>query len=64
MQVGNLLEPPEEETRQMRCTGRKRMVTDYSKLIDYDENDEIDSKLQPSPNKRKKTTNQLTMKAL
>ena len=53
-QVGNLLEPPEEETRQMRCTGRKRTVTDYSKLINYDKNDEIDSKLQPSPKKRKK----------
>ena len=54
MQVGNLLEPPEEETRQMRRTGRKCTVTDYSKLINYDENDEIDSKLQPSPKKRKK----------
>ena len=62
-QVNNLPKPPVEETQQTRCTGRRRTVTDYNKLINYDENDEIGSKSQPSPKKRKKTTDQLITKA-
>ena len=52
-QVANLSKPPLEATRQMGCTRRKCTVTDYNKLINYDEDDDISSKLQPSPKKRK-----------
>ena len=51
VQVNNLPKPAVEETRQMRRTRRKRMVTDYNKLINYDEDEDISSKLQPSPKK-------------
>ena len=54
VQVDNLPKPADEETRQMRRTKRKHTVTDYSKLINYDEDEDISSKLQPSPKKRKK----------
>ena len=53
-QVDNLPKPPVEETRHMRRTKRKHTVTNYNKLINYDEDDDISSKLQPSPKKRKK----------
>ena len=61
-QVDNLPKPSVEETRQMRCTGRKCTVTDYNNLINYDENDEIASKFQSSPNKRKKRPTNLLRK--
>ena len=54
VQVDNLPKPPAEETGQTRRTRRKRMVTDYNKLINYDKDDDIGSKLQPSPKKQKK----------
>ena len=54
LQPDNLPKQSVEETRQTRCTVRKRTVTDYSKLIDYDGNDEIGVNFQPSPKKRKK----------
>ena len=54
VQVDNLPKPPAEETGQTRRTRRKCTVTDYNKLINYDKDDDISSKLQPSPKKRKK----------
>ena len=51
LQVDNLPKPPAEETGQMRHTRRKHTVTDYNKLINYDKDDDIGSKLQPSPKK-------------
>ena len=53
-QVANLSKPPLEATRQMGRTTRKRTVIDYNKLINYDEDDDISSKLQPSSKKWKK----------
>ena len=54
VQVDNHPNPPTEEIGQMRCTRRKCTVTDYNKLINYDDDDDIGSKLQPSPKKSKK----------
>ena len=51
VQSDNLPKPSVEETQQTRRTGRKRTVTDYNKLINYDGNDKIGIKFQPSPKK-------------
>ena len=59
MQAEDYSTPTVEENSQMRRTGRKRTVTDYSKLLNYDEDDEPDSNLPPSPVKRKQPTNLL-----
>ena len=64
VQVNNLPKPPAKETGQMRCTRRKRTVTDYNKLINYDEDDDISIKLQTLTQKAKKMTNQLIAKAI
>ena len=54
VQADNHPKPPVEETGQMRHTRRKCTVTDYNKLINYDKDDDISSKLQPSPKKQNK----------
>ena len=64
LQPDNLPKPSVEETRQTRCTVRKRTVTDYSKLIDYDGNDEIGVNFQTLTKKVKETTNQSITKAI
>ena len=51
--------PKLQNTTNIRCTGRKRTVTDYSKLINYDDNEDLDSNLPPSSVKRKRPTNLL-----
>ena len=51
--------PKLQNTTNIRCTGRKWTVTDYSKLINYDDNDDLDCNLPPSPVKRKCLTNLL-----
>ena len=51
--------PPVEANPQMRRIGRKHTVKDYSKLMNYDEDEELDSKLPPSPVKHKRPTNLL-----
>ena len=50
--------PNNQETLITGRTGRKRTVTDYNKLINYDD-DELDDNLSPSPLKRKRPTNLL-----
>ena len=54
VQADNRPNPPTEETGQTRHTRRKSTVTDYNKLINYDDDDDIGGKLQPSPKKQKK----------
>ena len=51
--------PKLQTSTNIRHTGRKRTVTDYSKLINYDDNDDLDRNLPPSPVKRKCPTNLL-----
>ena len=51
--------PKLQRTSNIRRTGRKRTVTDYSKLFNYEDNDDIGSNLPPSPAKRKRLTNLL-----
>ena len=53
VQADNHPKPPVEETGQTKHTRRKHTVTDYKKLINYDEDDDIGSKLQTSPKKQK-----------
>ena len=48
-----------QNTSNIRRTGRKQTVTDYRKLINFDDNDDLDSNLPPSPVKRKCPTNLL-----
>ena len=52
-------EPKSQNTSNIRRTGRKRTVTDYSKLFTYENNDDLGSNLPPSPVKRKRPTNLL-----
>ena len=58
-QTGDLPTPPVEVNPEIRCTGRKCTVKDYSKLLNYDDDDELDSKLPSSPVKHKRPTNLL-----
>ena len=51
--------PKLQNTTNIRRSGRKQTVTDYSKLINYDENEDLDSYLPPSLVKRKCPTNLL-----
>ena len=52
-QVDNLPKPPVEETRQMRHTGRRHTVTDYNKLINYDEMMKLAASCNPHPKREK-----------
>ena len=54
MQAANVIRPSLDGHSKTRRTGRKRTVTDYKKLTDYDEDDEF-----TSPVKHKKPTNLL-----
>ena len=51
--------PKLQTSTNIRRTGRKQTVTDYSKLINYDVNDDLDRNLPPSLVKRKHLTNLL-----
>ena len=51
--------PKLQNTSNIRRTGRKRTVTDYSKLFNYEDNDDLGSNLPPSLAKRKRPTNLL-----
>ena len=51
--------PKSQNTSNIRRTGRKRTVTDYSKLFNYEDNDDLGSNLPPSPVKQKHPTNLL-----
>ena len=51
--------PKSQNTSNIRCTGRKQTVTDYSKLFTYENNDDLGSNLPPSLVKRKCPTNLL-----
>ena len=51
--------PKLQTSTNIRRTSRKQTVTDYSKLINYDDNDDLDHNLPPSPVKRKCPTNLL-----
>ena len=51
--------PKLQNTTNIRRSGRKLTVTDYSKLINYDDNVGLDINLPPSPVKRKRPTNLL-----
>ena len=51
--------PKLQNTTNIRRSGRKRTVTDYSKLINYDDNEDLDINLPPSPVKQKCPTNLL-----
>ena len=51
--------PKSQNTSNIRRTGRKQTVTDYSKLFTYEDNDDLGSNLPPSPVKQKRPTNLL-----
>ena len=51
--------PKVQNATNIRRSGRKLTVTDYSKIINYDDNEGLDINLPPSPVKRKRPTNLL-----
>ena len=53
LRVDVQLTPSVEEDIPMRCTGRKCTIQDYNKLVNYDDDGEIDNNLPPSPAKHK-----------
>ena len=51
--------PKVQNTTNIQCSRRKRTVTDYSKIINYDDIEGLDTNLPPSAVKRKRPTNLL-----